>query len=339
VAAFYLRFAGSYRDALEIDQFRVDRLRAQYGPTDRRVLLAETNLTVNMRLLGDSRAARDIDARVLPLRQEQAGIDDPITLVAARNLAFDDLDLGRYTAALVQLRDVRPRLTGRREDDLVIADRIHAIVLRRLGQYAQALETAQETYRRCQDRFGPENHLTLAAVLTLANTLRAAGEPKSADDLATEALDRYRRLFGVTNPLTLAAATNHAIVLRTLGRWREARAVDERTFEETRRGLGADHPHTLLTAIGLATDLARHHDEARAVALGRDTLAALRRVRGDEHPETWACAANVALDTRNNEMHDDAVARLAALLGSDHPDVLAARAGTRLEWDIEPPPT
>lgn len=337
VAAFYLRFDGAYAEAMKVDSACVESMKRLFGPDDPRTLEQTSNLTINLRLAGDAAQALEIDTRLEQSLSAAATPTDPRRLVAVRNRARDLLDLGRFAEALTLQTQWRP--SRRRADDLTLATRTISVAQRRLGRYQEALETATENYRACQDRFGPDNHLTLAAIMTYANTLRAVGDTIGARSLATEALDRYRRLFGEQNPLTLAAATNLAVILRALGQWREAYGVDEVTFDETVRVLGPEHPHALVTAIGLATDLARHHSGKDAVALGRSSLEGFLRVRGESHPETWACAANLALDLGDAGLRQRALDRLSALLGADHPEVRAAFAGGRLEGDIEPPPT
>ncbi|MFI5933649.1 FxSxx-COOH system tetratricopeptide repeat protein [Actinoplanes sp. NPDC051494] len=331
VAAFYLRLAGRYNEALDLDRRRVGILRRLYGDHDMRTTLAVTNLGVDLRLVGDAAAALELDTA--------KGHDEESLLVMARNQAWDLLELGRPGEAVEVQQSRMPR--SRRHDDVALAKRAVAVGLRRLGRHQQARAVATEVYRMCQERFGPDHHLTLAAIMTYANTLRVVGDAVGARSLATEAYDRYRRLFGDQNPLTLAAATNLAVVLRALGQWRAAYSMDEVTHEETVRALGAGHPHALVAAMGLATDLAHHHADKDAAALGQATVDGLRRVRGEDHPETLACAVNLARDREpaDPEAGRDAVRRLSARLGSDHPEVRAAIAGTRLECDIEPPPT
>ncbi|WP_203816718.1 FxSxx-COOH system tetratricopeptide repeat protein [Paractinoplanes ferrugineus] len=334
VLAFYLRLAGEYQKAFEEDRRRVEALRRLHGPEDVRTTEATGNLAVNLRLLGKPAAALEYDAALVSTLSRAVGAENERTLVAMRNQMWDLLGLGRFSDAVRS----QPEHRGRRAaSEIALVQQALAVALRKLGRVDAALRTAAANYRTCQSLNGPDHHLTLASIMTYANTLRAVGDAMGARRLATEALDRYRRLFGAENPLTLAASTNLAVALRALGQWREAYNIDELTYEQTSRILGPDHPHTLATAIGLANDLAHHHLQKDAVALGSATLKRLRQVRGDDHPETWACAANLALD--QNSSRREPVERLTALLGPDHPEVAAALAGMRLECDIEPPPT
>ncbi|MEU8821129.1 FxSxx-COOH system tetratricopeptide repeat protein [Actinoplanes sp. NPDC048796] len=334
VLAFYLRLAGEYRQALDEDRRTAEVLRRLHGPQDTRTTDAVGNLTINLRLLGDPGAALELDEKLVGTLSRSIGAEDERTRVAVRNQVWDLLGLARFDAA-VDLQ--RQHMSRRNAGDIALARRAVAVGLRESGRFGEALQTSADDYRTCQSRYGPDHHLTLASIMTYANTLRAVGDALGARRLATEALDRYRRLFGPRNPLTLAASTNLAVVLRALGQWREAYNIDELTYEQTARTLGPDHPHTLITAIGLANDLAHHHLEKDAVDLGEATVERFLRVRGEEHPETWVCAANLALD--RGESRREAAGRLAGLLGDEHPDARAALAGRRLECDIEPPPT
>lgn len=334
VLAFYLRFAGDYREALREDQRRVEVLRRLHGSEDTRATDALGNLAINLRLLGDPAEAHRIDTALVETLSRLIGPDNERTRVAVRNQVWDLLGLARFEEAV---DTQRRNMTRHNVSDIALAQRAVAVGLRKMGRLHEALEIAADNYRTCQSRYGPDHHLTLASIMTYANTLRTVGDAVGARRLMTEVLDRYRRLFRAQNPLTLAASTNLAVVLRALGQRRDAYHIDELTHEQTLHKLGPDHPHTLVTAIGLATDLAHHHLRKDAVELGAATLEHLRRVRGDEHPETWVCAANLALDRDTSRR--EAIDRLSALLGIDHPDVAAAVAGKRLECDIEPPPT
>ncbi|MGN9911632.1 FxSxx-COOH system tetratricopeptide repeat protein [Phytohabitans sp. LJ34] len=349
IAAYFLRVTGDYRQALALDEDRVDRLRRLYGPQHVRTLNALSNLAVNLRLTGEISRAHEIDAKLVETLRSRYGDEDPRTFVSIRNLARNLYDLGRYQEAHDLQRRYVPMMAqrqGNRSDDLLRAGRTVAIALRKLGEHGAAVDEARRNYQASQQRFGPDHEHTLAAMMSYANALRTVGDPIGARSLATEALARYRRIFGDLNPHTLAAAANLAAILRALDRWREAHRVDERTFDEMRRVLGPDHPYTLVVATGLATGLAHGGLHEAAAALGERTLDALRRVRGTNHPETWACAANLALDVSasgdqkaGEARRREAVDELGRLLGPAHPDVRRAERGERIECDIEPPPT
>jgi hypothetical protein len=66
---------------------------------------------------------------------------------------------------------------------------------------------------------------------------------------------------------------------------------------------------------------------------------------GDDDPLTLGCTANLACDLRALGEDEQAAAvaagaweRMAATLGRDAPDVIAAREGERIVYDFDPPP-
>ena len=65
----------------------------------------------------------------------------------------------------------------------------------------------------------------------------------------------------------------------------------------------------------------------------------------EQHPVKLGCAANLMLDRRADGADEEADALLAGTIGGyertfgpDHPMTEAAAAGTRINWDFDPPP-
>ena len=106
-------------------------------------------------------------------------------------------------------------------------------------------------------------------------------------------------------------------------------------------------PRTLTLAVRAlaAVREGQAADRLRELALSERTYTTSCRTRGEAHPDTLICMVNLARDLtgrddrRQREILDRAVAGLVAALGPDHPVTTAARAGERLECDVEPPPT
>jgi hypothetical protein len=110
--------------------------------------------------------------------------------------------------------------------------------------------------------------------------------------------------------------------------------------------LGTKHGYALCALNGLAIDLAMSGDRARARETFDEALRISKESRGPRHPYTLACAVNAAVAASSDGAEGagatvlgQAVAGLADALGDEHPEVIAARAGTWAECDIEPPPT
>ena len=106
-----------------------------------------------------------------------------------------------------------------------------------------------------------------------------------------------------------------------------------------------DLQRTQCRTVNLASDLAALGETSQARALGEDSLARLTRLLGEQHPVTLGCAANLMLDLRADGAAEEADALLAGTMsgyeqtfGLDHPLTEAAAAGTRINWDFDPPP-
>jgi tetratricopeptide (TPR) repeat protein len=347
--AVSLRVAGLFRSALERDRDTVARTRRIFGEEDQSTLNAQGNLAVNLRMLSEFQDAVEMDAAVVAAWQQNVSENDNRLLFAQTNLARDLYGLGRYAEALELQQRILPPFReqlGSQHPRVLLAGRTLAVTLRKVGRYADALAAAAEHHHAMTARYGPEHEHSLAAAMTLANSHRVTGDLEPARDLATEAVERYLRVFGDDHPLALAATANYAIVLGALGELDAARETNERIHSRMAETLGAEHGYTLCAASNLANDLARAGESAGARRLSEAVLAASREYRGEQHPYTLVCAVNAALDRRavddetvGQALLDQAVRGLAEALGGDHPETLAARAGRRIDCDIEPPPT
>jgi tetratricopeptide (TPR) repeat protein len=344
-----LRIAGDYRGALEVDRINLRWHRTLYGDDHANSVSVMSSLAVDMRMTGDFDAARRYDEDVLSWRRDRLGAHHRLTLLADSNLARDLYGLGRYLEALERQRASLPvyrdRL-GPRANDVLLAARTIAIALRKAGQYDEALRSAEDNYRNCHERFGADHEHTLAATMTYANALRMKGRLGEARTAATDAVATYQRMLGGQHPLTLAAIVNEAAILRALGERGDAMSADMAALEWLRSRLGDRHPYTLCTAVNIASDHAGQDDDTAALAQSESTFLTLRTVQGELHPDTLACAANLAADRRAVGDTEGAGALLSRTLtalrrtlGKDHPTVLAVARGSRVECDIEPPPS
>lgn len=357
-----LRLLGAFQQAKALDEGTLERHRRVLGPDDPSTLRAANNLAVDHRLLGEFRSALRLDQDTRLRRSRVFGEDHIETLYSYGCLARDEYGLGNYTEALElqreKLRIHEQKLPVSDHGDLLYARRNLAILLRKTGHHGQALVMADKNFDVYRNRFGRKHEHTLAAMVTLCNTLRLIGvDPGSAAeareaalararDLGDEAIDSYRQSFGAEHPFTLACANNLGIVLRALELNDEAMELDERTMASLERVLGADHPYTLCAAANMTNNLAAAGRHAEARDLSVDVLARSRRVRIEDHPYTLAAAANLAIDlaamgqaAESIALQNDTRDRLRRRLGPDHPETINVERGRRAESDIEPPAT
>ncbi|GIG62085.1 hypothetical protein Lfu02_64570 [Longispora fulva] len=343
-----LRIEGDFHTALERDEENLRRARRVYRDENNEyVLSAKTNVSAAKHALGDFKGAHEMDVEVVRLKQETMGRNDSSTLWSVSKLARDLYRLGQYEEALKLQSEALPKhraALGPNHNHVLIANRTVVICLRKTGRYDEAASKARELHHAYHAHFGPDNQNTLAATMSYANVLRSVSQFGRALTMAREAVDAYARTFHPRHPLTLMAAVNLGIILRATGDRRAVRQRDAMTYDVMLEALGSDNPFTLCAANSVANNLANDHKLDAARELSTTTLEASIRVRGRVHPYTLACQVNAALDMQatgdtaaGERLHSDAVAKLAELLGPDHPDTVQARQEQRVECDIEAP--
>jgi tetratricopeptide (TPR) repeat protein len=358
-----LRLQGAFEQALALDETTWQQQREILGDNDPATARAANNVAVDCRLLGRFVRARQIDEDNVNRRAQIFRPDHPETLFSYRMLARDLYGLGLYQEALDLQREkltiyeavFEENKVGRDHVDLLYARRNMAILLRKVGDRAGAYEFASRLYDVHWQTFGGRHEHTLAAMVTLCNTLRDMGvDPtlaanrdaslERAQELGQEALATYREVLGADHPFTLACATDLAIVLRTMNVLDEAADLDERTYVALEQVVGPDHPYSLCSASNMTNNLALAGRPAEALELSREVLARSRSARVADHPLTLACAANHAVDLREAGHAGEAAAlynetrrRYTERLGPNHPDVISMERGLRAECDIEPP--
>ncbi len=353
-----MRIAGEYQAALAFEQDSVERHIRVFGAADTYTLRARTNLAVDYRMIGDFAEALRIDEDIVR-HWEDVGGTDRREIEARMNVARDLYGLGAYHAGLALLEKWRGRLRerwGPRNRLVLLADRTHAITLRKAGRHAEALRAIRDNYTRTLDRFEAHHEYTVAAAMSLANASREVGDLDEAMRLLIGVIDRYRTDFGLRHPLTLVASVNQAIVYRALDRREEARALDEPAYRDLADVLGGNHPYTLCAGASLATDLALAGEREAALRLSTEVLRRSRSReaaggghparRGGEHPYVLMREVNLAHDMRAagdevqaEALRQEALSGLRLSLEAGHPDLVAAAGDRRTEGDIEPPPT
>ena len=298
-------------------------------------------------MVGDFAGALALD-RDIAAHWEDVGRSDPRALAAYINMARDYYGMGAYQAGLEVLerwRSILQDLLGPGHSQVLIAGRTYAVLLRKTGRPAEAVEVIRENQERVQSRFGPGHEFAIAATCSLANVLRELDELDEAERQLDDALRRYAEGFPALHPL--------AILYRAHGEPARARTLDERCYAELGRVLAPDHPYTVCAGTSLATDYALAGEHERAVELSRRMVDASRAIAGGgheardgaEHPYLLLRGINLSHDLRATGSRDadalyaEMLGGLRRSLGTDHPEVVAAEQGHRTEGDIEPPPT
>lgn len=201
------RLAGDFRRALDIDEQNLAQCLRTLGEDDPLTLRAASNLAVDCRLLSETSHAHSCWMRTR-WRDARSSLDHCISRRSPRrlNLVRDHAYLGHYEQGLADARAAVDRFQQALPEhpQMWFMRRNLASLLRLNGSYHDSVVVATTVYDRLSRRFGPRNENTMAAALTLFNSLRAIGRLDDAQNLGEETLDAYTAHLGAEHPFTLA---------------------------------------------------------------------------------------------------------------------------------------
>jgi tetratricopeptide (TPR) repeat protein len=345
-----LRALGDFKRAQPMDEENWRRQVLVVGEEDLSTLRTGNNLAVDLRMVGEYVEALELDRRIQATARRVFGPENQEGLVSLSNIAADLYSLGRFAEALRTQQDTTPLLerhVGPDQLSTLRARRTTAIALRKLGRREEALDDLRALTLAYRNRFGDNHPETLLASQSLLNALRETGRVRDALDQGMALLERYERV-SPEHAYRYTCAVNMAIIYRRAGRVAEARTLNEDALARLTNTFDARHPYVLCCETNLANDLAAMADFTGARRMSAGTLEESRSVRGPDHPNTLICAVNYAInlvedgDRQEGERQlQDAIdlMRASASFGEAHPDTMLAKDRTRIDCDIEPPPT
>ncbi|MET8140680.1 FxSxx-COOH system tetratricopeptide repeat protein [Sphaerisporangium sp. NPDC005288] len=203
--------------------------------------------------------------------------------------------------------------------------------LRALGEYADALRMATDTFDRLKENFGDDHPRTLAAANNLAVSLRTVGRFADARDVDEDTYQRRILVLGAQHPYTLFSGANLGGDLRDAGEYTKSVQLLRQMYEQHRTLLGEDYPDTLRTAKSLGVSLRKAGFYSEAFQLTEQTSKLFERVYGVESPDTLVCRINLASDLAalgEKSQARDIVSKVrdafAGMLGPEHPYTLIA---------------
>ncbi|PWW63571.1 FxSxx-COOH system tetratricopeptide repeat protein [Actinokineospora spheciospongiae] len=273
-------------------------------------------------------AALDIGAGVLDDWAARFGVDDPLRLRLAGQLANLARDLGHRRRALDLDRDTLARQRARPDSagDLPTLATARGLGgdLRGLGRFADALVEDQVTWEGYVRELGEDHPQTRRAANNLAVSRHLSGDTEGALRVEEDNHRRRLRLFGEDDPDTWWSATNIGVYRREL---RHPRAVEglQIAWQKLRDLLGADARATVCAEWQFSAAL-RGTDAGRARNHARNARTVLRALLGETHPDTLAATLSFAHAQRR--------------FGQDHAMALElaldAHAGFTAEVDLPP---
>jgi hypothetical protein len=351
-----LRARGDFRSAREFDDETRNLLERTYGaeygtehPLTLRVLAA---LALDHGLNSDYRHASNLYQQIFPLMMSQeASETTPVDILSVWNgMAWALRLLGEHVAALdvnQDALDYARETLGPEHIATLRTVNAYTIVCRRFPELRlEGIEVARNSLNLSRRLFGEAHPEALTIAINVSNLLRATSEEHHPEalELAESTASKYPRVYGEDHPYNYGCIANLALLKRVMGDHAEAQRLNTLALAGLDSRLGRNHHYTLAVATNLASDYAGLDEPVKARELGEVTLAALTRLLGPDHMVTLGCAANLALDldatgdaVAAQALRTDAMERYRNTLGEQHPDVVAAQRGRRVDPDFDPP--
>ncbi|MEU5692890.1 FxSxx-COOH system tetratricopeptide repeat protein [Actinosynnema sp. NPDC020468] len=313
---------------------------ASDNPRVRRWLVNQLRFLFTDGGVGVDLGTTDLAHELLASWRDRFGPRDPLAARLGAQLANLERRHGRPQVSYELDQDAllyQRRTLGRGHPQTLISTRGLGGDLRGLGQYAEAVQEDETTWKGFLQALGPDHPHSRFAANNLANSLFLSGDTRAALQIEQDNLDRRRRLFGPESRHSLRSQVKHGVYLRDLGHLHEA----EQQLRESRDRLRDPAVQgSELEVLGAQWQLAiterllagRERNPLRA-RRARDRNGAAwpemhRQHNWQFHPDTQGCRLSFAIDHRVLREPGKAVA-LAR-------DVLAEFRG-RPEYDDDHP--
>ncbi|MDG4785158.1 FxSxx-COOH system tetratricopeptide repeat protein [Micromonospora sp. WMMD1102] len=246
-----LREQGWFRDALVEDNAAHEAFLRVVGEEHPDTLMARHDLALSWFLNGDARTARDLEATVLKLREEQFGWADPRTWRAAGSLGAYQRELGdpeaqsRLGKAWEKAREIgsTPSVAA------ALTIRRNLAVLQRKSDPARALDITRSVVEEYVDLLSTDHPQTWAARLTLAADHNAVNRSAEAARQADTVLSAFRQCYPEGHPFIGLCLVNLGVFLFTSGRGRAARKAVQEGLDLLEARFDVPHPWTLAARI------------------------------------------------------------------------------------------
>jgi tetratricopeptide (TPR) repeat protein/tRNA A-37 threonylcarbamoyl transferase component Bud32 len=227
--------------------------------------------------------------RVVDLRRQTLGPDDPETLASMSHLAAALQDAGRVDEAISLYESTlskRTAVLGEKHPTTVETLNDLAVAYQDTGQYHRAIPLYQKVLEQMRVTLGEDHIDTLTVTDNLAVAFAAVGDPDSAIPLHEGVLARLRVKLGNEHPTTLVTMNNLAKAYEIKARHGDAILLFKKALELVGPKLGLDHPYRLSLLFGLAMARFAAGQKAEALELYEETLARRRDKLGGSHPDT-----------------------------------------------------
>jgi tetratricopeptide (TPR) repeat protein len=241
---------GWYSRALDMQQEAIAAQEAELGADHLNVLAARRSIATLLRKHGRYETARKRAEENYTAYSKRFPEHHEHTLAAAMSLANALRDENKDLPSLQRAREILEAALRVYERSFAGHPFVEvcmtnlAVVLRRLGDVAQARRLNTDARKRLIAKLGEKHPYALCTTTNLANDHAAMGDYETACELSGSAyeLSLPFEIRGEDHPYTLVCALNHALNLQDAGREGEAEPLWQETVVRFDRVLGADHP-------------------------------------------------------------------------------------------------
>ena len=253
--------------------------------------------------------AEPLYVKVLELRKQQLGEENPDIALSLNNLAVLYYSQGHYNDAeplYLQALERRKQLLGEEHPDVASSLNNLATLYNSQGRYSEA-EPLLVQALKLRKRLLGEEHLDIAKSLNdLAFLYFSQGCYSEAEPLYVQALELKKRLLGEEHPSVMISLNNLAALYDNQGCYSNAEPLYRQALELRKRLLGKEHPDiaTSLNNLAFLYQSQGRYEEAEPLLL--DTVSQLRKLLGNEHPNLAAGLNNLARCYREQQNYSQA---------------------------------
>jgi len=276
----------------------------------------------------DEMVANKVEEAIL---QHQKNHQELIRILDSLANLFDAASLHR--TLLLRLRTLALELEGEagdlRKKSMPLRMNELAMTHYSLGNFNEAEALCLRSFETSKEWYGPDHHLTIAAINNLGLLYGKKEDFKQAEECYQYALKMLTQRLSSDHPSTLTTLSNLANLYREMGEYDHSEVLYLRCIEAQERVIGHEHPSLLTTLGDLANlySMMGQHEQSKTLYLR--TLESMRRLIGPEHRFTITTVNNLAFLHYNMGEFEEAEALYMCCLdaserifGPEHPSTL-----------------
>ncbi|MFO8231433.1 MAG: serine/threonine-protein kinase [Longimonas sp.] len=241
------------------------------------------------RRVGEYDDARPLIERALELQSRHLPLNHPERAEGLKQkgalLAAND-DFEEAEAALRQSLGIWNQLGDARLLDRARTQHRLAYVLRRQGEYDQALALHRDNVQLRRTALGPNHPETLESVKRAGLTLHNLGDYAAAEERYRQAIRGQRAALETPHPQLAMSLSSLGALYMNQGRFQAAKELLDEALQMRREIYGTEHETVALTLNNLAMAVRDQGDFQEADSLFQKTLSVRRALHENPHTGT-----------------------------------------------------